>query len=61
MRIKALKNESWIAFLNSYTLQKILPKLVSIRRLKQIWSLFDSSQMAIENATNPFEATEIHN
>jgi hypothetical protein len=40
MKTEVLKNESWIAFSNSYTLKKPLPKSVTIRQLKQIWSPF---------------------
>jgi hypothetical protein len=47
---KVLKNDSWIAFKNSYTLKNLFPKLVAIGQLKQIWSLFDNSQMVTKNA-----------
>jgi hypothetical protein len=45
MKTKVFKNESRVAFLNSYTFKKPLPKLVFIGWLKQI----QGSQMVIEN------------
>jgi hypothetical protein len=56
MRIEVLKNESWVVFLNSYTLKKPLPNLVAIKELRQIWTPSNNSQMATEIANR-----SIHN
>jgi hypothetical protein len=55
MKTEVLKSESWIVFLNSHTLKKPLPNLVTIKQLRQIWTPSNSSQMVTENANRSIE------